>query len=108
MGMGTPVRNVISNLPSQSAYTPNLSNFNDYLRYARGVMDTGQIPNQTGFQQFLGAQPPGGAKNQQAAPPVAQIPSQSINPGRPVMTGGPIKDFAARPQQYGAALSRMK
>lgn len=109
MGMGPVFRNTASNLPQQVGYAPTQSNFNDYVRYARSAIGAGQSPNAAGFQQFLSqqTQAPGTAKNQQVAPPVAQ--GQPINPtGRSVMTSGPIKPFAARPQQYGAALSRMK
>lgn len=111
------VRNLIE---QQIAYAPNARNFNDYVKYSRGSIRTGQTPSASGFRQYMGEQPqsPGGAKNQllPQAPvqsggnaQLTQIPQQQLTP-QPVMPGGPSKGGAGtiRPQQYGAALSRMK
>jgi hypothetical protein len=109
----------VRNLVQQVAYPVNAGNFNDYVKYARGALNTGQTPNAAGFQQYYQglypqAQPPGGGKQQQ--PPAAPV-APVTEPGQ--LNRVPMQQGAAQPMpsmppkggrnlQYAAALSRMK
>jgi hypothetical protein len=105
--------------------SPNASNFNDYVKYARGTLNTGQTPSGAGFQQYMtgiygpSQQPPGGNKGQRQLPapsgaapagPVTEAGQLSRVPSpmgaaQPVPTAPPK---GGRNLQYAAALSRMK
>lgn len=115
--IGPRVRQLGNSVVQQLTWGPNASNFNDYVKYARGALNSGQTPNAAGFQQYYTsmypqAQSPGGGKQQQqpAAPAVTEpgqlnrVPMQGA--AQPMTPTVPPK--GGRNMQYAAALSRMK
>lgn len=106
MGTFVPAVNNRNAAQQQAAYSPNATNFNDWVKYARGAMVGGQIPNNAGYQQYLGPQPvPQPARPVSNIGQLGEIPMQQVSPA-PGVSGPPPK--LPRNLQYAAALSRMK